>query len=55
MDAKADTESKQIVEEEFEDDHVVAACETCPGKMVFTERGNTDAWIATDLTVSLDR
>jgi len=55
MDAEADTERTQIVEEKDADDHVVAACETCPGKTVFTERGNSDAWIATDLTVSPER
>lgn len=52
MDAEADTERTQIVDEEDANDHVVAACETCPGKTVFTEQGNSDAWIATDLTVS---
>ncbi len=34
---------------------VVTACETRPGRVVFTEEDNTDAWIATDLTVELDR
>jgi len=52
MDAEADTERTQIVDEEDADNHVVAACETSPGKTVFTEQGNNDAWIATDLTVS---
>lgn len=33
----------------------VAACETCPGRVVFTEDGNTDGWISTDLTVALTR
>ena len=28
---------------------------TCPGRHVFVEDDNTDAWIATDLVVSLDR
>jgi hypothetical protein len=27
---------------------------TSPDRTVFTEEGNTDAWIATDLTVELD-
>jgi len=26
-----------------------------PDRTVFTEEGNTDGWIATDLTVSLER
>lgn len=54
MDAEADTDRTQIDEEEA-DDNVVAACETCPGKTVFTEQGNSDAWIATDLAVSPER
>lgn len=33
----------------------VSACETSPGRVVFTEEGNTDAWIATDLTVEVER
>jgi hypothetical protein len=30
-------------------------CETCPGRSVFVEAGNAQGWIATDLTVDLDR
>jgi hypothetical protein len=33
----------------------VLVCETCPGRSVFVETGNTDGWIATDLTVDLDQ
>jgi len=33
----------------------VAASHTSPERTVFTEQGNTDAWIATDLTVDLER
>lgn len=33
----------------------VAMSRTSPGRTVFTVQGNTDAWIATDLTVDLDR
>jgi len=29
----------------------VRAHESCPGRVVFTLEGNTDAWIASDLTV----
>jgi len=36
-------------------DVVVTACETRPGRVVFTEEDNSDAWIATDLTVDLER
>ena len=33
---------------------VVTSHETRPGKIVFTERDNSDGWIATDLTVDLE-
>jgi hypothetical protein len=29
----------------------ITVCESCPGKLVFLESGNTDGWIASDLTV----
>ncbi|NHN49050.1 hypothetical protein G9464_15825 [Halostella sp. JP-L12] len=44
---------ERVVEEP--DETLVAAHETCPGRTVFTEDDNTDAWIATDLTVELER
>jgi hypothetical protein len=34
---------------------IVAASRCSPDRTVFTEQGNTDAWIATDLTVELER
>jgi len=37
-----------------EDLPAVLCHESRPGRSVFTEDGNPDAWIATDLTVSLD-
>lgn len=33
----------------------IFACETRPGRVVFTEDDSTDAWIATDLTVEVER
>lgn len=33
----------------------ISACESCPERTVFLESGNTDGWIATDLTVELAR
>jgi len=33
----------------------VTAHRSSPERVVFTEEGNTDGWIATDLTVSPDR
>ncbi|WP_318570201.1 hypothetical protein [Salinigranum marinum] len=32
----------------------VSAVESSPGRLVFTEEGNRDGWIASDTTVSLD-
>ncbi|ELY43483.1 hypothetical protein [Natronorubrum sulfidifaciens] len=34
---------------------IVTSHETRPGKLVFTERDNTDGWIATDFAVDLER
>jgi hypothetical protein len=34
---------------------IVTAHGTAPGRTVLTERGNADAWIASDLTVDADR
>jgi hypothetical protein len=36
-------------------DVAVTAHRSSPGRAVFTEAGNTDAWIATDLTVDVTR
>lgn len=33
----------------------ISAHRSSPDRMVFTERDNTDGWIATDLTVELER
>jgi hypothetical protein len=35
-------------------DHPVTAHESSPDRTVFIEDGNSDGWIATDLTVPLD-
>ncbi|WP_267639630.1 hypothetical protein [Haloarchaeobius amylolyticus] len=32
----------------------VKANETSPGRLVFSEQGNTDGWIATDYTVDAE-
>lgn len=39
------------VDASIEADRPVTAHETRPGRVVFTEAGNSDGWIATDLTV----
>jgi hypothetical protein len=33
----------------------VSVCESCPGRTVFLESGNTDGWIASDTTVEITR
>lgn len=33
----------------------ITAHRSSPDRVVFTERDNTDGWIATDLTVELER
>lgn len=33
----------------------VSVCETCPGRAVFIEAGNTDGWIASDTTYDVRR
>jgi len=54
MAAHGSTETEEIATESA-DDTLVTACETRPGRVVFTESDNSDAWIATDLTVDLER
>jgi len=33
----------------------VTALRSCPDRTVFSENGNADGWISTDLTVGLER
>jgi hypothetical protein len=33
----------------------ISICESCPGTSVFLESGNTNGWIASDLTVDVSR
>jgi hypothetical protein len=51
-------ENARTVRSESQDADVpeiaVTAHQSSPGKVVFTEEGNTDAWIASDTTVSLE-
>ena len=49
-----DAESEQAVTERAStesSEKIVTAYETKPGRVVFTEIGNVDGWIATDLIV----
>jgi hypothetical protein len=45
-DAESDTEPPQSPQ--------ISVCESCPGKAVFLESGNTDGWIASDVTVDVE-
>jgi len=40
---------------ESEDRPAISVCESCPGRAVFIESGNTDGWIASDDTVEVTR
>lgn len=42
---------EQSVPEADGDEPTVTAHQSCTDRTVFTERGNKDGWIATDLTV----
>ncbi|SEV94427.1 hypothetical protein [Natrinema salifodinae] len=53
MDVPARREDPELDEELEEPAAVVTSHETRPGKIVLTERDNSDGWIATDLTVDL--
>lgn len=50
MDTRPRTPDAEETEPE-PDERTVSAHETRPGRLVFTEVGNCDGWIATDLAV----
>ncbi len=52
--AVPDAREEAEAPDEIAADEIAALC-TCPGTTVFTEEGNSDAWIATDTTVDLER
>ena len=54
MDVPTQREEQDEAEPDTTDTGCVISChETRPGRRVFTERGNTDGWIATDVVVEL--
>ncbi|WP_254763835.1 DUF7331 family protein [Natrinema marinum] len=55
MEAPARREDRKFEGEPDEPAVTVTSHETRPGKIVFTERDNSDGWIATDLAVQLER
>jgi hypothetical protein len=54
MDTPVRRQSAERDEDLEEPAVVVTSHETRPGKIVFTERNNSDGWIATDLAVDLE-
>ncbi|WP_174811901.1 hypothetical protein [Salinadaptatus halalkaliphilus] len=54
MEAPARRQDENTAEAPPEPAAIVSSHEPRPGKLVFTERNNTDGWIATDLTVDLE-
>lgn len=55
MDVEPRRDGPQGAGESNGDETAVRAHESRPGRVVFTEEGNTDAWIATDLVVDPER
>jgi hypothetical protein len=51
MDVEQRRDGRQGSGESNAEETPVRAHESRPGRLVFTEEGNTDAWIATDLAV----
>jgi hypothetical protein len=51
------TQSTQAVDPDVEprEQPEVSVCESCPGKVVFIERGNTEGWMASDSLVDVTR
>ncbi|MFC4437495.1 MULTISPECIES: hypothetical protein [Natrialbaceae] len=54
MDVPARRQDADLEDPVEEPDAIVSRHEPRPGKIVFTERNNTDGWIATDLAVDLE-
>lgn len=46
---------KSITDPEPHSSPEISICESCPEKLVFLESGNTDGWIASDLTVDVSQ
>lgn len=45
----------ETTEDDGEEDPAVSAHRTSPDRTVFTEQGNSDAWIASDLVLEPER
>lgn len=49
------SEDADIVDHPPEPPTTISAHKSSPGRLVFTEEGNTDGWIATDFVMDLQR
>lgn len=55
MDAPDPRQEQDSGSTETDAEGVVSCHETKPGRRVFTERGNVDAWISSDFVVEVHR
>ena len=55
MAAGTQTPSEATPDSESDEAPKISICESCPGKSVFLEAGNTDGWISSNLTVDVVR
>ncbi|WP_165351463.1 hypothetical protein [Halogeometricum borinquense] len=55
MAAGTQSYSEEISDPEHPSTPEISVCESCPGKSVFIEDGNTDGWISSDMTVDVTR
>lgn len=54
-DTGAASEEQTPPPREWTDEPTISAYSTTPDRKVFTESGNGDGWISTDLTVEVER
>jgi hypothetical protein len=55
MAAGTQSHPERAVESDPSETPEVSVCESCPGTSIFLESGNTDGWMASDLTVEVLR
>lgn len=55
MAAGTQSRSERTVDPDPLDTPEVSVCESCPGTSIFLESGNTDGWMASDVTVEVVR
>lgn len=55
MAAGTQSRPERAVESDSPERPEVSVCESCPGTSIFLESGNTDGWMASDVTVEVLR